>query len=47
MGEAQTSGNITTDIHLAVLAVEHQAELQSNDGDFSCFSGLRWTNPLK
>lgn len=46
-GEAQTSGNVTTDIHLAALAIEHQAELHSNDSDFSDFSGLRWTNPLR
>lgn len=39
-------GNLTTDAHLAALAVEHQAELQSGDGDFSRFPGLRWKNPL-
>lgn len=44
---ARASGNLTTDVHLAALAIEHQAELQTNDGDFSRFPGLRWTNPLK
>lgn len=39
-------GNLTTDAHLAALAIEHQAELHSTDADFSRFSGLRWTNPL-
>ena len=39
--------NLTTDAHLAALAIEYQAELQSNDADFSRFSGLRWRNPLK
>jgi toxin-antitoxin system PIN domain toxin len=40
-------GNLTTDAQLAALAVEHQADLHSCDADFSRFSGLRWTNPLK
>lgn len=41
-----TAGNLTTDAQLAALAVEHQAELQSNDADFTRFEGLRWRNPL-
>ena len=41
-----TAGNLTTDAHLAALAIEHQAELCSNDADFSRFRGLRWTDPL-
>jgi uncharacterized protein len=44
--DAQASGDLTTDVHLAALAIEHQAELHTNDGDFSRFPGLRWTNPL-
>lgn len=40
-------GALTTDAHLAAIAIEHQAELHSNDADFSRFSGLRWVNPLK
>jgi toxin-antitoxin system PIN domain toxin len=40
-------GNLTTDTHLAALAVEHQAELHSNDADFARFPGLRWRNPLR
>jgi toxin-antitoxin system PIN domain toxin len=39
-------GNLTTDTHLAALAVEHQCELHSNDSDFGRFQGLRWHNPL-
>jgi toxin-antitoxin system PIN domain toxin len=42
-----TAGNLTTDTQLAALAVESQAELHSNDTDFSRFEGLRWRNPLK
>ena len=41
-----TAGNLTTDAHLAALAIEHQAELHSTDADFKRFRGLRWTNPL-
>jgi toxin-antitoxin system PIN domain toxin len=40
------AGNLTTDAHLAALAIEHQCELHSNDTDFGRFSGLRWRNPL-
>jgi len=41
-----TGGNITTDAHLAALAIEHGAELCSTDNDFARFGGLRWRNPL-
>jgi toxin-antitoxin system PIN domain toxin len=41
------AGNMTTDAYLASLAIEHQAELHSNDADFSRFPGLRWSNPLQ
>ena len=41
-----TAGNLTTDAHLAALAIEHQAELHSTDADFRRFPGLRWANPL-
>lgn len=42
-----TAGNLTSDAHLAALAVEHGAELYSCDADFSRFSGLSWTDPLR
>jgi toxin-antitoxin system PIN domain toxin len=41
-----TGGNLTSDAHLAALAIEHGAELCSTDGDFARFKGLRWRNPL-
>jgi hypothetical protein len=41
-----TAGNLTTDAHLAALAIEHQAEVCSTDADFARFPGLRWRNPL-
>ena len=42
-----TAGRLTTDLHLAALAVENQAELHSNDTDFGRMPGLRWHNPLE
>jgi len=41
-----TGGNLTSDAHLAALAVEHGAELCSCDADFARFAGLRWRDPL-
>ena len=41
-----TAGNLTTDAHLAALAIEHGAELCSSDTDFGRFKGLRWTDPI-
>lgn len=40
------AGNLTSDAHLAALAIEHGAELCSSDSDFGRFKGLRWTDPL-
>jgi uncharacterized protein len=37
---AGTGGNLTTDAHLAALAIEHGAALGSFDRDFERFSGL-------
>lgn len=39
-------GNLTSDAHLAALAIEYGAELCSADSDFSRFPRLRWRNPL-
>jgi toxin-antitoxin system PIN domain toxin len=41
-----TAGNLTTDAHLAALAIENGCELCSTDSDFRRFPKLRWTNPL-
>jgi len=41
-----TGGNLTSDAHLAALAIEHGAELCSSDSDFARFRGLNWSNPL-
>jgi hypothetical protein len=42
-----TAANLTTDAHLAVLAVERGYVLYSTDTDFARFRGLRWVNPCK
>ena len=39
--------DLVTDAHIAALAIEYQAEVHSNDGDFARFPGLRWRNPLQ
>lgn len=41
-----TAGNLTTDAHLASLAISHGAVLVSCDADFARFAGLRWENPI-
>jgi|SRR5579863_6168682 uncharacterized protein len=41
-----TAGNLTSDAHLAALAIEHGAQLCSSDTDFARFNGLKWRNPL-
>jgi toxin-antitoxin system PIN domain toxin len=40
-------GNLTTDAHLAALAIEHGATLCSSDNDFGRFRGLNWIDPLR
>ena len=40
-----TAGNLTTDAHLATLAMERGYTLYSTDADFSRFPGLKWNNP--
>ena len=43
---AGVGANMVTDSHIASVAMEYQAEVHSNDTDFSRFPGLRWRNPL-
>ncbi len=40
-----TAGNLTTDAHLAALAIEHGATIVSFDRDFGRFPGLPWIHP--
>lgn len=41
-----TAGNLTTDAHLAALAIENRTTLCTADGDFRRFYGLRVSEPL-
>lgn len=41
-----TAGNLTTDAHIAALALEHGCSVYSADNDFKRFPGLRHFNPL-
>lgn len=46
LADTGTAGNLTTDAHLAALAIEHGCELCSTDNDFARLPKLRWINPL-
>lgn len=41
LSEAGAAGNLTSDAHLAALAIEHGATLTTFDADFHRFSGLK------
>jgi len=43
---AGTAGNLTTDAHLAALAIEHGATIVSFDRDFARFNGVSWAFPV-
>jgi toxin-antitoxin system PIN domain toxin len=42
---AGTAGNLTTDAHIAALAIEYDAEVATTDMDFGRFPGLKWFVP--
>jgi predicted nucleic acid-binding protein len=42
-----TAGNLTTDAHLAVIAMERGYVLYTTDTDFARFPTLRWINPCE
>lgn len=46
IGEMGTAGNLTSDLHIAALALGHGAQLASADADFARVPNLRWINPL-
>lgn len=46
MSNVGSAGNLTTDAHLAALAIERGLVVQTTDADFARFSGLKWRNPL-
>ncbi|HLB16831.1 MAG TPA: type II toxin-antitoxin system VapC family toxin [Burkholderiales bacterium] len=41
-----TAGNLTSDAHLAALALEHGCTIASADNDFRRFAGVTHINPL-
>ncbi len=47
LAETGVAGNLTTDAHLAALAMTRGATLVSCDADFARFPGLRWENPVR
>lgn len=46
LSSAGTAGNLTTDAHIAALALTRGATVVSCDNDFARFDGLRYENPL-
>lgn len=46
MNDAEVSGDLVSDAHLAVLAMEHGLTLCTNDRDFARFPNLKWINPF-
>lgn len=45
LGDTGTAGNLTTDAHLAALALEHGADIVSYDRDFARFPGVKHRLP--
>ncbi|MEZ5137155.1 MAG: DUF5615 family PIN-like protein [Acidimicrobiales bacterium] len=45
LSEHGTGGNLTSDAHLAALAVEHGATVVTFDADFARFAGVPWRRP--
>jgi uncharacterized protein len=45
--DSGTAGNLTTDAHIAAIAIEHGYTVYSADNDFRRFSGLSHVNPLE
>jgi uncharacterized protein len=46
LADAGTAGNLTSDAHVAALAIERGCVLYSSDNDFKRFPGVRHVNPL-
>ncbi len=45
--DAGTGGNLTTDAHIAAIAIEYNALVHTNDTDYARFRGCRCVNPLE
>ena len=46
LSDLGSAANLTTDAHIAALAIENGASLYSFDSDFSRFNNLKWINPI-
>jgi toxin-antitoxin system PIN domain toxin len=46
LAEVGAAGNLTSDAHLAALAIERGYDLASTDHDFRRFAGVRFLDPL-
>jgi uncharacterized protein len=44
--DANVTGNLIADAHLAALAIEHGLTVCSADTDFARFAGVSWLNPM-
>ncbi len=44
--ETRATGDLVSDAHLAVLAIEHGARIATRDRDFARFPGVEWFDPL-
>ena len=44
---ANAGPNLTSDAHIAALAIEHDGTVYSNDTDFIRFKGVKVVNPLR
>ena len=47
LGAVGTAGNLTSDAHVAAMAIERGATVYSADHDFGRFPGVRHVNPLR
>ena len=47
LNQLGTAADLTTDAHIAALAIERGLVLHTTDADFSRFQGLKWKNPLR
>lgn len=44
--ESGAGGNLSTDAHIASIAIQHRATVHTNDTDFRRFEGVKVFNPL-
>jgi len=44
--DANVTGNLIADAHLAAIAIEHGLTVCSADSDFARFAGVSWFNPI-